>query len=107
MNYQINIKRVSYLDKQVVVEYVDPYEISNISLAIGFDATDTADDIRNKIIKYTPTGAFESTKIANDQQLQNPALVEAIQALEGITLNITEQDIATVNQIAEGSETVY
>lgn len=107
MDYQININRVSFIDKQVIVEYIDPYQQNNIHLAISFDATDTVDNIRNKIIKYTPVSAFEAANQARELQAQNPAGVAAIEALEGVSLNITDQDIAAVNQIAEGSEIVY
>jgi hypothetical protein len=85
MDFTAKIEEVKVEEKIIVVEYFDPHGGDSKRSAIGFQLTDTVNDIKAKISRLTPHDFFDSRNDEKNKIEQGVIDCQPILDLQGET----------------------
>lgn len=86
MDFTAKIEEVKVEEKLIVIEYFDPHGGDSKRLAIGFELTDTSNDIRAKISRATPHEFFHNRNEDKNKVEQGIINYQPILDLQGETI---------------------
>lgn len=87
MDFTAKIEEIKVEEKLIVIEYFDPHGGDSKRLAIGFELTDTPNDIRAKISRATPHEFFHSRNEDKNKIQQGIIDYQPILDLEGESIS--------------------